>query len=210
MNNFIGSVKNLNWSDQEGYKMKDLLDQVDRTLIGQLQEDGRTPLSQIGRRVGISHVAVRKRLEKLLGEGLIQVSADLNVEALDAKIAAILVEVENSQRLRELMELFKNCPRTVFLSGLSASNLLTIIVGEDMATLESVLGICSLRVHPGIRRSEVHIGSLPIYPRFLPIRVTPRKKAEIAPCEAKCNRCQSFKNRQCLGCPATRFYRGQL
>jgi DNA-binding Lrp family transcriptional regulator len=190
--------------------MKDSLDQVDRTLVAQLQEDGRTPLSQIGRKIGISHVAVRKRLEKLLGEGLIQISADLNVEALDAKIAAVLVEVENSPRLRELMELFKDCPRTVFLSGLSASNLLTIIVGEDMSTLESVIGVCSLRVQPGIRRSEVHIGSLPIYPRFLPIRVTPQKKAEIAPCGAKCNRCESFKSKRCLGCPATRFYRGQL
>jgi DNA-binding Lrp family transcriptional regulator len=190
--------------------MKKPLDQVDRTLVAQLQEDGRTPLSQIGRKVGISHVAVRKRLEKLLGEGLIQVSADLNVEALDAKIAAILVEVENSPRLRELMELFKDCPRTVFLSGLSASNLLTIIVGENMSTLESVIGICSLRVQRGIRRSEVHIGSLPIYPRFLPIRVTPQKKAEVAPCGARCNRCESFKNKKCLACPATKFYRGSL
>jgi DNA-binding Lrp family transcriptional regulator len=188
----------------------DSLDHIDRALVAQLQEDGRTPLSKIGRKLGMSHVAVRKRLQKLVKKGLIHVSADLNVQALNAKIAAILVEVENAQRLNELIELFKDCPRTVFLSGLSASNLLTIIVGEDMSTLESVIGICSLRVQPGIRRSEVYIGSSPMFPQFLPIRVTPQKKVEVAPCGARCNRCKSYKNKKCLGCPATKFYDGSL
>jgi len=190
--------------------MKPSLDDMDKVLIAELQKDGRTPLSQIGRKMGLSHVAVRKRLEKLRGEGLVKVSADLNVEALDAKIAVILVEVENSGRLKELTELFKDCPRTLFLSGLTASNLLTIIAGENMSTLESVIGVCSLRVQKGIRRSEVHIGSLPIYPRFLPIQITPRKKSEVAPCRMRCNECKSFKSKQCLGCPATKFYHGPL
>jgi len=189
---------------------KHLLDEVDRVLVSELQRDGRTALSHIGKKTGISHVAIRKRLEKLVRKGLVNISADLNVEALEAKIAAIIVEVENSRRLKELMELFKDCPRTVFLSGLSASNLLTIIAGEDLSTLESVIGVCSLRVQKGIRRSEVHMGSLPIYPRFLPIRITPHKKAEKAPCGARCNRCESFESKRCLGCPATKFYNGPL
>jgi len=187
-----------------------LLDEVDRVIISELQKDGRTALSDIGKKTGMSHVAIRKRLGKLLEEGLVNISAYLNVEALNAKIAAILVEVENIRRLKELMELFKDCPRTVFLSGLSASNLLTIVVGENLSTLESVIGVCSLRVQKGIRRSEVHIGSFPLYPRFLPIRIDPQKKAEIAPCGAQCDHCESFESKQCLGCPATRFYNGPL
>ena len=189
---------------------RNLLDRIDKVLISELQKDGRIALSHIGKKTGISHVAVRKRLKKLLAESVVNFSVGLNVEALDAKVAAILVEVESSRRLKELMELFKDCPRTVFLSELSASNLLTIIVGENFSTLESVIGVCSLRVQKGIRRSEVHIGSLPIYPRFLPIRIAPQKKGETAPCGSQCNRCESFKSKQCLGYPATRFYNGPL
>jgi len=190
--------------------MKPSFDDADKMLIAELQRDGRVPLSEVGRRMGISHVAVRKRLEKLLGKGLVKISAVLNVEALDAKIAAILVEVENAQRLNELMELFKDCPRTLFLSGLTASHLLTIVTGENLSTLESVIGVCSLRVHKGVRRSEVHIGSLPIYPRYLPMQIASKRKSEVAPCGARCNQCRSFKTKQCLGCPATRFYEGPL
>mgnify|MGYP002395720442 CR=1 FL=1 len=193
------------------YKMsKYLLDDVNRVLLSELQRDGRIPLSHIGKKTGMSHVAVRKRLEKMVRERLVNISADLNVEALEAKTAAIIVEVENSQRLRELTELFRDCPRTVFLSGLNASNLLTIIACEDLSTLESVIGVCSLRVQKGVRRSEVHIGSLPIYPQFLPIRINPEKKAEIAPCMARCDQCESFESKRCLGCPATKFYKGPL
>jgi len=189
---------------------KMLLDEIDKTLISELQRNGRATLSHIGKKTGISHVAIRKRLARLLEKEVIKVSAHLNAKDLDAKIAAMLVEVENSQRLKELTELFKNCPRTVLLSGIDASNLLTVVVGEDFSTLESVVGVCSLRVQKGIRRSDVHIGGLPTYPQFLPIRITSQKKTDTAPCRARCDQCESFKSKHCLGCPATRFYRGPL
>ncbi|MEM2106660.1 MAG: AsnC family transcriptional regulator [Candidatus Bathyarchaeia archaeon] len=187
---------------------KSVLDNLDKIIISILQADGRTPLSHIGEKTGISHVAVRKRLDRLLGENLINISTYINVETIKSRIAAILVEVENSRRLRELIDIFKDCPRTIFMTGLSASNLLTIIIGENLSTLESVIGICSLRAQKGIRRSEVYIGSTPIHPQFLPVRVVPLKEAEIAPCGSKCSLCDNLLNKQCLGCPSTKFYEG--
>ncbi|MFC1505773.1 Lrp/AsnC family transcriptional regulator [Thermoproteota archaeon] len=190
--------------------MSNKLDKIDKILISELQKDGRTPLTDIGKKTGISHVAIRKRLAKLRDKGLLNISACLNPQTLDMKVAAINVEVENSQRLDELMKLFKKCPRTVFLSGLSASNLLTVIVGENFSTLESVIGTCSPRVQKGVRRSEVNIGSFPIHPEFLCIRVSPNKNSETAPCGARCDKCEKYKNKQCLACPTTKFYRGPL
>jgi len=189
---------------------KNLLDDLDKMIISILQSDGRIPLSRIWEKTGISHVAVRKRLERLLREKLINISTCLNVEALNARIAAILVEVENSKRLKELIDIFKDCPRTIFMTGLSASNLLTIIIGENLSTLESVIGICSLRSQKGIRRSEVYIGSTPIHPQFLPVRVVSNKESEVAPCGANCSLCDNFLSKQCLGCPSTRFYEGSV
>ncbi|MGQ9543549.1 MAG: hypothetical protein ACUVTM_05645 [Candidatus Bathyarchaeia archaeon] len=93
-------------------------------------------------------MTVRKSLDRLLGGKLINISTCLNLEALNAIIAAILVEVENSRRLKELMELFKDYSRTI-MSGLNASNLLTIIMGENISTLGRIIGICSFRTQTG-------------------------------------------------------------
>jgi len=102
--------------------MKDIIDQVNKQIVAELQKDGRTSVSQIGEEIGISHVAVRKRLRKLLDREVINISADVNVKALDGKIGVLLLEVKKSKDIEKLVRLFKDCLRTIFLSGLSSSN----------------------------------------------------------------------------------------
>ena len=41
------------------------MDNVDKKIISILQQDGRTALSLIGKKLGMSHVAVKKRLDNL-------------------------------------------------------------------------------------------------------------------------------------------------
>ena len=41
------------------------MDNVDKKIISILQQDGRTSLSSIGKQLGMSHVAVKKRLDNL-------------------------------------------------------------------------------------------------------------------------------------------------
>ena len=194
----------------EDCKMKDVIDQVNKQIVAELQKDGRSTVSRIGEQIGISRVAVRKRLRKLLDGEFINISADVNIEALNGKMGVLLLEVKKSKDIEKLVRLFKDCPRTIFLSGLSSSNLLAIIAAENLSTLESVIGVCSPRVKDCIRRSEVYIASPQIYPRFLPIRVTAEKKASIAPCGERCDRCDAFRSKECKGCPATKFYAGPL
>jgi hypothetical protein len=145
-----------------------------------------------------------------MNRGTLSISANLNLEELNAKTATVTVEVENYTRLKELMDIYKDCPRTVFLAPLSASNLITIIIGEDYSTLKNVVGVCSLRAQKGIRSSEVHIGDLPAYPKYLPIRITSQRSSLTAPCGAVCNLCESFKKNECMGCPSTKYYHGPL
>jgi DNA-binding Lrp family transcriptional regulator len=192
--------------------MKDvqLFDDVDKVIVSELQEDGRVSLVSIGKKIGISHVAVRKRLDNLLKENLLKVSADINAESLGGRVAVITVEVENYSRLKELIGLFQHCPRVIFLFTLSASNLMTVFFGENLSTLESTIGVCSLRVHKGVRRSDVQIGEAPAYPQFLPLRVQSKKDAETAPCGISCASCERLESKKCFGCPATKFYNGPL
>lgn len=51
------------------------LDAVDRQIISLLQQDGRTSNVEVARRVGVSEATVRKRLDRLLDEGVMRITA---------------------------------------------------------------------------------------------------------------------------------------
>ena len=52
-----------------------VLDDVSRTIIEQLQEDGRRPYARIATAVGLSEAAVRQRVQRLLDAGVMQIVA---------------------------------------------------------------------------------------------------------------------------------------
>lgn len=51
------------------------LDDVSKQIIAELQKDGRTPYSTIGRVVGLSEAAVRQRVQRLLEGDVMQIVA---------------------------------------------------------------------------------------------------------------------------------------
>ena len=186
------------------------MDDIDKELISILQKDGRTSLSEIGKKVGFSHVSIRKRLKNLC-KNTVKVSAGLNAEQLGLRIAIVNAEVETPERLRELIDIFSKCPRVVFVTTITgAYNVMTMMVAEDADTLNAIVEVCSIRAQKGIRRSEVTIGEAPTVPKYLPIRIVAAKVDEDAPCGINCGICMRYKEKKCLGCPATKYYRGPL
>jgi DNA-binding Lrp family transcriptional regulator len=188
-----------------------IMDEVDKKIISILQEEGRTPLSSIGKELGISHVAVMKRMERLC-EKTVKVSAGLNAENLGFRVAIVNAEIETSERLREFVNIFSKCPRIVFLTTTTgAYNLMTVMVAEDANTLNAIIEVCSVRARKGgIRRSEAIVGEAPAVPKYLPIKVIPDKKDEDSPCGMNCGKCLRYQEMKCLGCPATRYYHGPI
>jgi len=187
-----------------------LIDETDKRLISLLQENGRASLIDIGKKLGLSHVSVRKRLKRLCSD-LIKVAAGVNVERLGFRIAIVNAEVEGYKRLSELLEKFSECPRIFFMTTTTgAYNLMTMMVAEDADTLNAIIEVCSVRAQKGIRRSEVTIGEAPIVPKHLPIKIIAEKTLEDAPCGINCGECVRYKQERCLGCPATKYYRGPL
>ncbi len=55
--------------------MSTRLDAVDRQIVSLLQQDGRMPNVEIARRVGVSEATVRKRLDRLLDDGVMRITA---------------------------------------------------------------------------------------------------------------------------------------
>ncbi len=51
------------------------LDDISKAIIEQLQQDGRRPYASIGTAVGLSEAAVRQRVQRLIGSGVVQIVA---------------------------------------------------------------------------------------------------------------------------------------
>lgn len=115
--------------------------------------------------------------------------------------------------MQKLLERFKECPRVInVFKTIGGYNLIALVVAEDQDTLESIsIEKCSLRSSAGIRRSEFYpIGEIYFTP-FLLVReyLTHREKEE-APCNVDCKPCRRYLNNKCVGCPATKHYKGTL
>ena len=73
------------------------IDNTDYDIVTLLMEDGRMPASEIARRLGdVSERTVRYRIERMVEEGLMRISAVVNPQALGyIVIADVFIEVES-------------------------------------------------------------------------------------------------------------------
>ena len=189
------------------------LDDIDWKLIMHLQSNGRKTFKELGEMIGFTSLGAKKRVDKLLEKGIIHISALVNTDALDLRLALILLEIENAETMRKIMDRYSKCPRVInFFTTMGGYNLIALVMAEDQATLESeCMEKCALRSGEGIRRSEVYlIGRVHHYP-FLPLKADAlRAKDDTAPCGVQCSGCPSFQHQKCVGCPALSYYRGPL
>jgi DNA-binding Lrp family transcriptional regulator len=189
------------------------MDKIDWTLIKQLRSNGRKTYKELGKAIGFTSLGAKKRIEKLLNKNLIHISALVNTDALNLRLALILLEIENAETMRKIIDRYSKCPRVInFFTTMGGYNLIALVMAEDQATLESEsMEKCALRSGEGIRRSEFYlIGRVHHYP-FLPLKAdTLKEKGDITPCGVQCKDCPSFQTKKCVGCPALSYYRGPL
>jgi DNA-binding Lrp family transcriptional regulator len=189
------------------------MDETDKRIISELQINGRATLGRLAEITGFSSMGVRKRLQKLIEQGAIKISALLNPSHLKLFPTIVLLEMENAETMRRLLDRFRDCPRIVYIfKTLGGYNLIALIVAEDQNTLESIsIEKCSIRSGSGVRRSEFYPVSDIYFSQFIPVReYLANKKRSIAPCGVDCKPCIRYVNEKCVGCPATVHYRGTL
>lgn len=189
------------------------MDEIDRKIISQLQQDGRTTLQELAKAIGYTSMGTRKRFQKLVNQNVIKVSTLLNPTAFNLCPAIVMLEMESAEATQNLLERFKDCPRVIqIFKTIGGYNLIAIVIAENKDTLESIsTEKCSLRSNAGIRRSEFYpIGDINFSP-FLQIREDLTHKARtITPCKVNCEPCIRYKNKKCVGCPTTSHYLGSL
>lgn len=190
--------------------MSKQLDEADRRIINLLGKDARISLTEIGRELGLSHVAIRNRLITLFENTIIKTSVLVNILKLNIEVVHLLIQTEGAESTRELMERFKACPRIIQMSTvLGQFDLIVTVFAEDKRQLETILRTCIFRTAHGIRNNSVlSVGQL-VIPPFFPINFKKTCEEE-TPCGLNCIDCEEYKLENCLGCPATSTYKGVL
>jgi Lrp/AsnC family transcriptional regulator for asnA, asnC and gidA len=192
------------------------IDKLDRELMAQLFEDGRATLTSLGEKLGpalsnnkekISHVAVQKRLQKLIDNEIIKVQANLNVVQLNYISAIILIETKEYDAQKRIIERFRLCPRVIFIDLVSGKyNIILRAMASSLKEMECFLNYCWLKQEEGIRNLEIYISTTNVKPKYIPMpTISIEEKRQIAPCGFRCNMCDLYKNKECGGCPASHF-----
>jgi Lrp/AsnC family leucine-responsive transcriptional regulator len=90
------------------------LDDTDRRLLTELQEDARLSLAELGRRVGLSSPAVAERVRRLTDEGVIRgFRADIDPRALGYALSVIVRVRPAPRQVPKVAELARATPEVV-------------------------------------------------------------------------------------------------
>ncbi|MFF2480049.1 Lrp/AsnC family transcriptional regulator [Paenibacillus sp. NPDC058071] len=135
-----------------------MLDSIDNHILQRLAQNSRTSYTNLAKEVGLSGVAVKERIDRLVNQGIIeQFSIVISAEKLGKKISAYLeLEVEPAS-LDETVEALKANERVAVLYEMTGPCLLHVhILVESMDEMEQFMheSIYSLR---GLVRVENQI-----------------------------------------------------
>jgi Lrp/AsnC family transcriptional regulator for asnA, asnC and gidA len=129
------------------------LDSVDRQIIRALQRDGRASNVDIARTVGVSEATVRKRLERLLSEGVVRITAEPDAARVGLSTVTFLsFEIELSQ-MDQIADQLSRCPevRSIYYTTGESD----MIVEAWFPSSKELLHFLTHRVAsiPGIKRT---------------------------------------------------------
>ena len=183
------------------------LDKVDLKIIRSLIQDGRKPVTQLAKEVGVSRPTAINRLKKLISENILSINAGVNIGKLGFRMACLTLEVKGVDNRQQFEKFLMNCPRVLTSFRLSGkSNLLITLFGENPETLMSTIE--SFRDFLGVNIIDVN-HSEPSVSETFSLQVFP-EKSDISPCGKKCSDCFRYQNDKCLGCPVVTEYLGSL
>lgn len=184
------------------------LDSRDLSIIYSLRDDARKSITQLAKETGLSRPTVTSRLEKMMKQNILRIEAGLNIRELGFPTACIALETRGVGLKQEMERSLSRCPRVLMiLRPAEKANLLVFLFGEDQSSLRSTIE--SLRGFSGASLVDVYHSEPPLFPESFNLRVFV-KKGDTAPCGRRCVDCVSYRNDECVGCPAVSAYRGPL
>jgi Lrp/AsnC family leucine-responsive transcriptional regulator len=141
------------------------IDDINRRLLVELQDNGRLTLAELGRRVGLSPPAVGERLGRLEEEGVIAgYSARVDPRALGYALGAVIRIRPAPRELRKVAELAQRTPEVVECHRITGEDCFIFKLHlRDVEHLEEVID----RFVPYGQTTTSIIQSSPVPPRGL-------------------------------------------
>jgi Lrp/AsnC family transcriptional regulator for asnA, asnC and gidA len=134
------------------------IDTTDVKIVNILLEDGRISASEIARQLGgISERAVRYRIEKMINEGVIQISAVVRPQAFGlTTIADVWLEVESDQILEVANKMASFDSVSYVACGIGETDVSIQVVARDTAEIYRFVTEV-VRKTPGVRKTTTSI-----------------------------------------------------
>jgi Lrp/AsnC family transcriptional regulator for asnA, asnC and gidA len=133
-----------------------ILDDVNKQILEQLQEDGRRSYAAIASSVGLSEAAVRQRIGRMLDAGVMQIVAVTDPLTLGFRRQA-MIGIRASGDLREVADYLAAIPAIDYVVLTAGTfDLLVEVVCEDDEDLLSLLND-QIRMAPGVQSTETFV-----------------------------------------------------
>lgn len=121
------------------------LDDKDFAILEALQEDGRLPLAELGRRVGLSQPAMSERVRRLEDRGVILgYGARVDLKALGLGMMAVIRLKTAHEHIRACLKAFADLPHVVEVHRVTGDDcfVLKAVVPapEDLAVIVDAIG----------------------------------------------------------------------
>jgi DNA-binding Lrp family transcriptional regulator len=184
------------------------LDRKDRIILSLTYNNQEISQEEMAKKLHISQPSVAARIKKLKERGLIEQIIGVNLNKVGLKVAMVRLATTNTEKI---LNMFRDCP--FFLNGFIISgeeNLVLLLVGDDMASLESIID-SHIRPDKDVQSVDFDIIITSIKDFVIPINI-PTEALNNPPCgyDHKCEECYAFKTNRCFGCPATGKYKGDF
>jgi Lrp/AsnC family transcriptional regulator for asnA, asnC and gidA len=135
---------------------KVMLDDVDKRIIEQLQQDGRRPYTQIAPAVGLSEAAVRQRVQRLIDSGVMQIVGVTDPRMIGfGRQAMIGLTVEgDTRKVADAVAQLQEVVYVVLTAG-SLDVLVEVVVEDDEHLLDLLNN--KIRAIDGVRDTETFL-----------------------------------------------------
>lgn len=134
--------------------MAHAIDEIDRRIIALLQEDGRRPNVDVAAELGLAEGTIRKRLERLLTDSVIRITAVVDPARVGLNTSAVITVQVDLSRVDEIVRQLAAFPEVQSVA--IATGNWDIILEAVFPTDGQLLAFLKDRVStiPGVRRTE--------------------------------------------------------
>jgi len=168
------------------------LDEIDVEIIKSLSQNGRKSFVNIAKKIGLTPVGMKNRVEKLIKQDILKIQGMLNIEKFYSVSATIGIEA-SSEIISKIIKKFESCPLVYNLVKFSSGHHQNLIIGVIAPDLKRINDFVSKQLRPevGIRNIEIDIGEVPVVPKTYLLPVFSEKSKKCI-CEERCNECEHF------------------